>query len=108
MTPRRGEIWWVRLDPTLGGEITKTRPCVVVGANPLNERRRTVVVVPLSTAPQSAPPVLVPVASSGRQVVAVIDQIRAVTKERFVRRFDQLSEADLAAIEDALHLVLDL
>jgi mRNA interferase MazF len=108
MMLRRGEIWWVRLDPTLGAEITKTRPCVVVGTNVLNDRRRTVVVIPLSTAPQPAPPLLVPVVSGGRRVVAVMDQIRSVTKERFISRVGELSSSDLTSVEDALRLVLEL
>lgn len=108
MTPRRGEVWWVRLDPTLGSEIRKTRPCLVVGANVLNERRRTVVVVPMSSGPQAAPPLLVPVVCAGRRAVAVVDQVRAVAKERFTRRMGELSERDLASVDDALRLVLEL
>ena len=46
--PERGDIWWIALDPTLGSEIRKTRPCVVISVKVLNERRRTVIVVPLS------------------------------------------------------------
>jgi mRNA interferase MazF len=107
-TPRRGEVWWVRLDPTLGSEIQKTRPCLVVGTNILNERRRTAVVVPLSTAPHSAPPLLVPVTCAGRKAVAVIDQIRAVTKERFARPMGEVSLQDLTSVEEALRLVLEL
>ena len=108
MTPLRGEVWWVRLDPARGSEIKKTRPCLVVGATILNERRRTVVVVPLSSAPEAAPPLLVPVACGKRKAVAVTDQIRAVTKERFASRMGQLSPEDLAAVEDSLRMVLEL
>ena len=85
MKPRRGEVWWVRRDPTQGSEIKKTRPCLVMGTNVLNERRHTVVVIPLSTAPQAAPPLLVPVVCKGRRAVAVIDQIRAVANPKFQR-----------------------
>ncbi|MGA2982495.1 MAG: type II toxin-antitoxin system PemK/MazF family toxin [Terriglobia bacterium] len=108
MKPRRGEVWWVRLDPTLGSEIKKTRPCVVVGTNALNEHRHTVVVVPLSTAPQAAPPVLVPVVCMGRRAVAVVDQIRAVAKERLTRHMGEISLGDLASVEEALRIVLEL
>lgn len=108
MTPRRGDVWWVALDPTLGSEIRKTRPCVVMGTNVLNERRLTVVIVPLSSGSQAAPPLLVPVVCAGRRAVAVIDQVRAVTKERFTRRLGELSPEELAAVEDGLRLVLEL
>ena len=108
MSPRRGEIWWVNLDPTRGSEIKKTRPCVVLGTNILNERRRTVVVIPLCTGPQAAPPLLVPVSCAGKSAIAVVDQIRAVAKERLHRRLDALSPRDLIRVEEALRMVLEL
>jgi mRNA interferase MazF len=108
MTPRRGEIWWIRLSPTEGSEISKTRPCVVLSANLVNERRRTVVIVPLSTSPQPAPPLLVPVSCEGRKVVAVIDQIRAVAKERLQERLAEISQAELEAIELGIRRILEL
>lgn len=108
MIIRRGEVWWVRLGPTLGSEIKKTRPCLVLGTDVLNQRRRTVVVIPLSAAPQAAPPLLVPVVCANRNAVAVMDQIRAVAKERFTRRIGELSAEDLFSVEEALRLVLEL
>lgn len=108
MSPRRGEIWWVNLDPTRGSEIKKTRPCVILGTNVLNERRRTVVIIPLSTGPQAAVPLLVPVACAGKPAVAVVDQIRAVAKERLHRRVGELSAGDLIRVEEAVRMVLEL
>ena len=108
MTPRRGEVWWVRLDPTVGSEIKKTRPCLVVGSNIVNERRHTILVVPLSTAPAAAPPLAIPILSSGKSGVAVIDQLRAVSKQRFLRLESTVSETELSAIEDGLRAVLEL
>src|SRR3954453_16760110 len=99
MNPRRGELWWVRLDPTEGSEIRKTRPCVVVTTNILNERRRTVVVVPLSTSPVPRPPLLVRVTCNGRPDVAVIDQIRAFSKDRLSERIAHISGEELQSIE---------
>ncbi len=104
---RRGEVWWVRLDPILGSEIAKTRPCLVLSSNIANERRRTVVVVPLSSSPHAAPPLLVPVRCGDRDVVAVIDQIRAVSKERLDRCMATLSDEHLEAVEQALREVLE-
>lgn len=108
MTPQRGELWWVRLDPTPGSEIKKSRPCLVVGSDVLNQRRHTIVVVPLSTGPEAAPPLAVPVHGSGKPAVAVTDQIRAAARERFLRRMGKLSEPDLAAVEEGLRAVLEL
>ena len=108
MSPRRGEIWWVNLDPTRGSEIKKTRPCVIVGNNVLNERRRTVVIIPLSTGPQAAPPLLVPLGCAGKVAIAVVDQIRAVAKERLRHRLGELLPRDLTRVEEALRMVLEL
>jgi mRNA interferase MazF len=105
---QRGDVWWVRLDPTLGSEIAKTRPCVILSGNIFNRLRRTVVVIPLSTSPQPGVPLLVPVRCDGREVVAVTDQIRAVTKKRLDRRLGELSVEDLEAIEQGVREVLEL
>ena len=106
--PERGEIWWVALDPTLGSEIRKTRPCVVVSMNVLNERRRTVIVVPLSSSPKASPPILIPITCDGRPVVAVSDQIRAVAKERLLSRLGVVSEAEMLVLEDGLRQIMQL
>jgi mRNA interferase MazF len=106
--PQRGEIWWVGLDPTVGSELNKTRPCVVISNSVVNQHRRTVVIVPLSSSPRAAPPVMVSVSCSGQPAVAVIDQVRAVSKERLVRRIELLSADHLGAVEDALREILEL
>jgi mRNA interferase MazF len=93
MGVRRGDIWWVNLGPTQGSEIRKSRPAVVITANALNRARRTVIVVPLSTGPNS---------------VAVCDQLRAVDKRRLTRMTGQLSAADLQTIGDSIRRILQL
>jgi mRNA interferase MazF len=108
MTPRRGEVWWIRLDPAAGSEIGKTRPCLVVGANVVNQRRRTVVVVPLYSSPLASPPLLVPLDCAGRPAVAVVDQIRAVSKQRLHRQMGAISSEHLEAVENALRQILEL
>ena len=104
----RGEVWWVSLDPTQGSEIRKTRPCVVLTHNTLNRLRRTVVVVPLSTAAKPHPPITVQVTCQGQPAVAVIDQVRAVAKHRLKSRIEAMTSADLAAISKALSTILEL
>lgn len=108
MNPKRGEIWWVNLNPSKGREIKKHRPCVIVSADWLNSRRSTPVVVPLSASPASAPPIVVAVPSAGPDSVAVIDQIRAVDKSRFTHTTGRLSAQDFALIENSLRQVLQL
>ena len=106
--PRRGEVWWVDLDPTRGSEIRKTRPAVVLTADALNRARRTVVVVPPSTGPATRPPIVVATASAGVGSVAVFDQIRAVDKSRLSQRVGLLAAVDLRAVEDGVRVVLGL
>jgi len=105
---RRGDIWWVNLDPPIGSEIHKTRPAVVVTADALNRARRTVVVVPLLTGPAPTPPIVVATPSAGPSSVAVCDQLRAVDKRRLTRNLGRLSTADLQTIEDGIRRVLEL
>ncbi len=104
----RGEIWWINLDPTIGAEIRKRRPCVVISANVINRWRSTPVVVPLSASSQDAPPVVLAMPSAGPDSVAVIDQVRAVDRQRFVSRGGKLSSRDMARLEGALKRVLEL
>jgi mRNA interferase MazF len=108
MRLRRGEIWWVALDPTVGSEIAKTRPCVVISNSAANDRRKTVMVVPFSTSPKAYPPFTVPVRCQGRDVSAIIDQTRAVAKERFRTYIEVCSPRDLAVIEEALRPLLQI
>ena len=108
MTPRRGELWWTALDPTLGSEIAKTRPCVVMSRDVVNEHRRTVVVIPLSSSPSAAPPIRVSVNCAGCPSVAVVDQIRAIAKERLRAKIRSLTTGEMQAIGGALQRILDL
>ena len=108
MTPRRGEVWWAALDPTLGSEISKTRPCVIITRDLINQYRRTVVIVPLSSSPSAHPPIRVAVKCGGKPAVAVVDQIRSIAKERLQKRIGVLTEAEMEAIGGALQQVLDL
>jgi mRNA interferase MazF len=104
----RGEVWWVSLDPTQGAEIKKTRPCVVLTHDTLNALRRTVVVIPLSTAAKPHPPITVPITCQGHPAVAVIDQIRAVARHRLKAKVESMSPTDLSAICRSLSTILEI
>ncbi len=105
---KRGNVFWVNLDPTRGSEIAKLRPCVMVGATPINRARRTVVVVPLSTGGKPRPPLAVPVRCLEKDVIAVCDQIRAIDKTRLVNQAGRLSAEDMKAVDEGLKQVLSL
>jgi mRNA interferase MazF len=106
--PLRGEVWWVELDPTRGYEMQKTRPCVVITADSVNHWRNTHVVVGLSTTSPKRWPLYVPVPSVSAQTQAVMDQIRAIDKSRFRTRKGVVSAEEMARIDEALKIVLDL
>lgn len=105
---KRGEVWWVSLEPTLGSGIRKTRPAAILTVDALNRARRTVVVVPLSSSPDPRPPIVVAVPSAGPGSVAVCDQVRAVDKRRLISRHARLSPADTRAVEAGVRTTLGL
>jgi len=105
---QRGDVWWVSLDPSQGPEIKKTRPCVIVTHNTLNQIRRTVVIVPLSTAAKPHPPITVPVTCEKRPAVAIIDQLRAVGKHRLSTKIETMNKIDFTSIEKAIGTILEI
>ena len=108
MTPRRGELWWVRLDPTEGSEIRKTRRCLVLTSDVLDRLRRTVVVVPYSSSAGAHPPVTVADSCQERVNVTIVNRVRAIARERLTERIGQAPEEDLAAVLRALAEILEM
>ncbi len=94
---KRGEIWLVNLDPTVGSEIRKARPCVVISPAELNDHLRTVIVAPMTSKGFTAP-FRVPVAHAGTKGLIVLDQIRAVDKVRLAKRLGAVSAKTLSAM----------
>ena len=90
MVVRRFEVYLVNLDPTIGSEIRKTRPCVIVSPDEMNRHVRTVIVAPMTTRGQ-AYPTRVACTFGGRKAQIVIDQIRTVDKLRLVKRLGTIS-----------------
>ena len=105
---QRGEVWWVNFDPSQGMEIQKCRPAVILTVNALNRARGTVVVVPLSTSTKPRPPIALPLPSAGPDSIAVCDQLCAADKECFGKKICDLSTPDLAALTDAMKIILGL
>ena len=97
----RGEVHLVRLDPTLGSEIQKTRPCVIVSPDELNEHLRTVIVAPLTTSGR-AYPWRIRCRFQRRSGYIVLDQLRTVDRERLVERLGVLTAATLGEVLSGL------
>ena len=87
---RRGEVFLVNLSPTVGGEIKRARPCVVVSPDELNAHLKTFIVVPMTTGGHVYP-FRVSCRFQGRAGHVVVDQIRTVDRERLIRRLGRLS-----------------
>jgi len=94
---KRGEIWWVNLDPTVGSEIQKSRPCLVVSPAELNEHLRTVMVAPMTSKGFPAP-FRVPVTHAGTKGLIVLDQLRTVDKQRLIKRQGAVPAKTLNAV----------
>jgi mRNA interferase MazF len=93
---KRGDIWIVNLDPTIGSEIKKSRPCVVVSPAELHEHLKTVIVAPM-TSKGFAAPFRVPVTHAGTKGLILLDQIRTVDKARLAKRLGAVSPKTLRA-----------
>jgi mRNA interferase MazF len=97
----RGDVHLVRLDPTLGSEIRKTRPCLVVSPNELNQHLRTVIVAPMTTAGH-AYPWRVGCRFQNRSGFVALDRVRTVDRERLVKRLGRLSVATVTEVLETL------
>ena len=97
----RGDVHLVRLDPTLGSEIQKTRPCVIVSPDELNAHLRTVIVAPMMTGGR-AYPWRIRCRFQRRSGYVVLDQLRTVDRERLLKRLGALSTETVTVVLDSL------
>lgn len=93
---KRGEVWLVNLDPTVGSEIQKTRPCVVISPPEMHDHLRTALIAPMTTGSHPAP-FRIPVRHGGKQGLILLDQMRAVDKSRLVKRAGAIAPSTLSA-----------
>jgi mRNA interferase MazF len=101
MVIKRFDVFLVNLEPTVGSEIQKTRPCVVISPDEMNRHVATVIVAPMTTKGQPYP-TRVACQFQGKDGQIVLDQIRTVDKTRLVRRLGQISTSEQKAVLDTL------
>lgn len=106
MHPRRGEVWWVSFDPSVGGEIQKTRPAVVLSNDAANAALNRVIVVPISSQVAKVYPGEALITLNGEPRKAMADQLMTASKQRLKNKLGILSRADVTAVESAVLMQL--
>ena len=101
MVVQRFDVFLINLDPTIGSEIQKTRPCVVISPDEMNKYIATVIIAPMTTKGQSYP-TRVPCQFQGKDGQIVLDRIRTVDKTRLVKRLGEISSDEQKAVLDTL------
>ncbi len=105
---KRGEVWWVNFDPSVGGEIRKKRPAVIISNNAANKHLNRVQVVPLSSKIDRIYPSETAVFFKGKQSKAMADQISTVSKLRLIKHYGKLGDADMQKVERVVRVQLGM
>ena len=105
---RRCEVWWVNFDPSVGGEVKKRRPAVIISNNASNRFLNRVQVVPLTSKTDRLYPSEAVVVFDGKESKAMVDQLATVSKVRLSLRAGILSPQDMCKIEEVIKIQLDM
>lgn len=105
---KRSEVWWVNFDPSVGGEIKKKRPAVIVSNDAANKFLNRVQVVPLTSKTGYLYPSEAAVVLAGKKSKAMADQLATVSKVRLYKRAGILSKEDMLKVSEAIKVQLDI
>jgi mRNA interferase MazF len=103
---KRSEVWWVNFDPSIGGEIHKKRPAVIVSNNASNKFLNRVQVIPLTTKTERLYPSEALIAFDGKESKAMADQLATVSKSRLLSCAGNISQEDMHRVEEAIKIQL--
>ena len=98
MDLKQYEIVLVNLDPTIGGEIKKTRPCIIISPNEMNRPLRTIVIAPMTTSSRNYP-TRIEIKHNGRIGWIVIDQIRTIDKQRIIKVLGRMTQPEIKEVK---------
>lgn len=105
---KRGEVWWVNFDPSVGGEIRKKRPAVIISNNAANKFLNSVQVVPLTSSAGKLYPSEAYITLRGKKAKAMADQLTTVSKKRLINQRGTVSKNELEGLERAIMIQLNL
>ena len=105
---RRGEVWWINFDPSVGQEVKKKRPAIVISNDTSNKHLKRYQVVPLSTQTGKLYPSETLVKLAGKEGKAMADQLTTVSELRFINRANSITQDELTEVERIVKLQLSL
>jgi mRNA interferase MazF len=105
---KRGDVWWINFDPSVGQEVKKKRPAVIVSNNTSNKYLKRYQVVPLSTQVGKIYPSETLISLQGQSSKSMADQLTTVSELRFLNKIGSVTKDELKRIEEIIKLQLDL
>lgn len=106
--PRRGEVFWVSFDPSMGGEVQKTRPAIVISNDAANAALNRLIVLPVSSKVERLYPGEVIVKINQQTSKAMSDQLTTISKLRLRKKITQITPEEMASVEEAVLLQLGI